>query len=41
LRQRYVEPLLRAKPDSLDEGQVAKRKDIIDTERKEARAAAK
>ena len=39
LRARYIAPLLEAKEDSLSEEQVAKRKDIIDTEREEAQAA--
>ena len=39
LRARYITPLLQARADSLDEERAAKRKDIIDTEREEARAA--
>jgi non-specific serine/threonine protein kinase/serine/threonine-protein kinase len=39
LRTRYIAPLLEAKEDSLSEEQAAKRKDIIETEREEARAA--
>ena len=39
LRARYIEPLLRADPKTLDEARRAKRQDIIDTERKEARQA--
>ena len=39
LRARYIAPLLEAKADSLSEDQAAKRKDIIETEREEARAA--
>jgi tRNA A-37 threonylcarbamoyl transferase component Bud32/tetratricopeptide (TPR) repeat protein len=39
LRARYIAPLLEAKEDSLSEEQAAKRKDIIETEREEARAA--
>ena len=39
LRARYVTPLLQAKLDTLSEAQVAKRKDILATEREEALAA--
>ena len=39
LRARYVTPLLRADPKSLDQARLAKRQDIIDTEREEAREA--
>jgi non-specific serine/threonine protein kinase/serine/threonine-protein kinase len=39
LRARYIEPLLRADPKTLDEARRAKRQDIIDTERNEARQA--
>ena len=38
LRARYVLPLLQAKVDALDEDRLALRKDIVDTEREEARA---
>lgn len=37
LRARYIAPLLRADPKTLDEARLAKRQDIIDTEREEAR----
>ena len=40
IRQRFVLPLLRAAPGSLDEARAAKRRDIEQTEREEARAAA-
>jgi len=40
IRQRFVLPLLRADPGSLDEARAAKRRDIEQTEREEARAAA-
>ena len=39
IRARYVLPLLQAPEAALDEDQLAKRKDIIDTEREEAKAA--
>ena len=39
IRTRYVLPLLQAPEAALDEDQLAKRKDIIDTEREEAKAA--
>ncbi len=37
LRARYIAPLLRADPKTLDEARLDKRQDIIDTEREEAR----
>jgi non-specific serine/threonine protein kinase/serine/threonine-protein kinase len=39
VRSAYVEPLLRARPADLDAARAAKRQDIIETEREEARAA--
>jgi len=39
LRARYVAPLLQARADSLSEEQMAKREDIIETEREEALAS--
>lgn len=39
LRARYITPLLQAKPETLDEGQLNLRRHIIETEREEAKAA--
>ncbi|WP_330947805.1 serine/threonine-protein kinase [Thermomonas sp. LB-4] len=39
LRARYIEPLLRADPKTLDEARLATRQNIIDTEREKARQA--